>query len=62
MPLKIVRHEDVRARKAQQTGVYVGPGGDSRYYKAGDEIAPTYRYSHARGERPEPVVTESKKG
>ena len=49
MPYKIVDHEDIRPVKAQRTGVYVGPDGDYRFYKAGDQVAPTYRYSHERG-------------
>jgi serine/threonine protein phosphatase PrpC len=46
MAIKIVDSKDVRTRKAAQTGAYVGPGGDSRYYKAGDDIPATYTFSH----------------
>jgi hypothetical protein len=65
MPVKIMRHEDAGFRKAQQTGIYVGPsngpkfGNDTRFFKAGADIPPGYRFSHERGAAPpEPKATK----
>lgn len=61
MPLKIVRPGDLRTVSAPATGVYVGPdrgkpiGPDTRFFKAGSAIPPTYRFSHERGARPDSV-------
>jgi hypothetical protein len=55
--MKIMDPKDVPTKKAQQTGVYVGPGGDHRYYKAGADIALDYRFDReidTRGYRPPP--------
>jgi hypothetical protein len=57
MPLRIVDSKDVRTKKATATGAYYGPGGDSRYYKAGADIPATYVFDHevdTRGFRPNP--------
>ena len=45
MGITIIDANDVRTRPAQQTGVYVGPGGDHRYYKAGASLPPGYAFS-----------------
>jgi hypothetical protein len=66
MPLRVVDAKDVRTKKATATGAYVGPGGDSRYYKAGADIPATYVFSHevdTRGYRAnpkQPVVRAAK--
>lgn len=46
---RIKRVEDMVMIKAQKTGVYLGPGGDTRYYKAGDDVARSYQFSHEIG-------------
>lgn len=42
--MKYVDAKDIPTRPAQQTGVYIGPDNDHRYYKAGDPVALTYRF------------------
>ena len=58
---RIVRAEDLRTRKAQQTGIYVGPerpkplGPDTRFFKAGSDVPPDYRFVRERGAAPRPA-------
>jgi hypothetical protein len=67
MPLRIVDSKDVRTKKATNTGAYVGPGGDHRYYKAGADIPTTYVFDHevdTRGYRapvPRPIDAKAAK-
>jgi hypothetical protein len=42
--MQIVDANQHRTKKAQQTGVYIGPGGDHRYYKAGADIDARYTF------------------
>jgi hypothetical protein len=37
---------------AQRTGVYTAANGESRFFKAGDQITRNYTYSHQKGEKP----------
>lgn len=49
------RVNDIRSlqpKKIEKSGVYVGPAGDHRYFKAGALVTQPYTYSHQRGERP----------
>ena len=57
---RIVRAEDLRTRKAQQTGIYVGPerpkplGPDTRFFKAGADVPRDSRAVRAGGAAPRP--------
>ena len=42
--MKYVQVEDIPTTTAQQTGVYIGPGGDHRFYKAGSPVARSYKF------------------
>lgn len=60
--MKYVDVKDIATTTAQKTGVYVGPGNDHRFYKAGDPVARTYVFSReidTRGYRA-PIKTELK--
>lgn len=49
------RVNDIRSLKpikVEKSGIYVGPAGDSRYFKAGAQVTRDYQFSHQRGERP----------
>jgi hypothetical protein len=46
---KIVDHDTIPRARCEKTGIYVGPGGDHRFYKAGDQIARTYRFDRPQG-------------
>jgi hypothetical protein len=36
-------------KKADKTGIYKGPRGDHRYFKASTPLPPGYEFSHERG-------------
>lgn len=62
MAIRIVDAEKIRSTTAQQTGLYVGEGGDRRYFKAGARLFGNYRYEgpfDPQGRR-EPVKPEPK--
>ena len=52
--------QNIPTRRVQQTGIYVGPGGDSRYIKAGSDVATTYTFSHEPGAKPAPAADTKK--
>lgn len=48
MPMRVTELSALRPYKAPTTGIYVGPDGDQRFYKAGTDLPPSYRFSHER--------------